>query len=129
MTFVRRHAAEVYALLRIVIGFLFLCHGLTKIFLWPGEPHPELPEVIRWVAGGIELVGGSLVMVGCATRTAAFVSSGLMAFAYWLGHGTRAVLPINNQGELAVVYCFVFLYLCARGAGVWSIDSLRDDGE
>jgi putative oxidoreductase len=122
MTFVRRHADEVYALMRIVIGFMFLCHGLTKIFGWPGEPHEGTPEFIRWVAGGIEAVGGALVMVGFATRLAAFVSSGLMAFAYWLAHGTGALLPINNQGELAVIYCFVFLYVCARGAGIWSID-------
>jgi len=127
MTFVRRHAAEVYALMRIVIGFLFLCHGLTKILGWPGEPHAGTPEFIRWVAGGVELVGGALVMVGFATRVAAFLSSGLMAFAYWLAHGTQALLPINNQGELAVVYCFVFLYLCANGPGIWSLDG-PDDG-
>jgi len=127
MTFVRRHAAEIYALLRIVVGFLFLCHGSTKILGWPGEPHAGTPEFIRWVAGGLELLGGALVMVGFTTRLAAFLSSGLMAFAYWLGHGTQALLPINNQGELAAVYCFVFLYVCAHGAGVWSIDG-PDDG-
>ena len=122
MSFVRRHADEIYALMRIAVGFLFLCHGLTKIFGWPGEPHPDAPALVRWVAGGIELLGGALVMVGLATRVAAFVSSGLMAFAYWLAHGPQALLPINNQGELAVVYCFVFLYVCAHGAGTWSLD-------
>jgi len=126
MTFVRRHAAEVYALMRIVVGFLFLCHGLTKIVGWPGEPHAGTPELIRWVAGGIELGGGALVMVGLATRLAAFLSSGLMAFAYWLAHGTQALLPINNQGEPAVVYCFIFLYVCAHGAGTWSLDGQSD---
>lgn len=126
MSFVRQHAGEVYALMRIVTGFLFLCHGATKIFGWPGVPHEGTPELIRWVAGGVELVGGALVMIGLATRVAAFVSSGLMAFAYWMGHGTQALLPINNEGELAALYCFVFLYICARGAGTWSIDGRAD---
>ena len=122
MSFVRRHAAEVYAVMRIVVGFLFVCHGATKIFGWPGMPHEGTPEAIRWIAGIVELLGGALVMVGAAVRPAAFVSSGLMAFAYWLAHGTQAVLPINNNGELAAVYCFVFLFLAAHGAGVWSVD-------
>jgi putative oxidoreductase len=80
------------------------------------------PEFIRLVAGGVELVGGALVMVGALTRPAAFLSSGLMAFAYWMGHGTQAFFPINNNGELAALYCFVFLYVSARGAGIWSVD-------
>jgi len=122
MSFIRRYAAETYALMRIVVGFLFLCHGATKIFGWPGMPHEGTPEAIRWIAGLVELVGGGLVLVGLATRAAAFLSSGLMAFAYWLAHGTNALLPINNNGELAVVYCFVFLCIAARGAGVWSVD-------
>jgi putative oxidoreductase len=124
MSFIRRYAAETYALMRIVVGLLFLCHGATKIFGWPGMPHEGTPEAIRWIAGLVELVGGGLVLVGLATRAAAFLSSGLMAFAYWLAHGTNALLPINNNGELAVVYCFVFLYIAARGAGVWSVDGV-----
>ena len=64
-------------------------------------------------------------MIGLFTRWAAFLASGLMAFAYWLGHGTRALLPVVNQGELAVIYCFVFLYISARGPGRWSLDGLR----
>jgi len=74
------------------------------------------------VAGPIELVCGFLVMIGLLTRPAAFLASGLMGVAYWLAHGTRALLPILNQGELAVLYCFVFLFIAARGPGRWSVD-------
>lgn len=122
MTFLHRHAAECYAAMRIVTGFLFLWHGLGKIVGWPVPFPPEAPQAVRWIAGGIELVGGSLVMVGLATRPAAFLSSGLMAFAYWLGHGTRALLPVTNGGELAALYCFVFLFIAAEGGGRWSVD-------
>ena len=84
-----------------------------------------MPVFITAIAGPIELVGGVLVMIGLFTGWAAFLSSGLMAFAYWLGHGTRALLPIINQGELAVLYCFIFLYISARGGGIWSVDAGR----
>jgi putative oxidoreductase len=122
MSVMRTYAPHAYASLRIVAGFLFLCHGTTKFLGWPGEMPVGAPEFVRLVAGGIELVGGAFVMVGLQTRPAAFLSSGLMAFAYWLGHGTEALFPINNRGELAVLYCFLFLYVSARGAGIWSID-------
>ncbi len=122
---VERYEAEIYALLRIVTGFLFLCHGLQKVFgLFGGVP-PGAPAAIIWTAGPLELLGGSLVMVGLCTRTAAFIASGLMAFAYWMGHGTHALFPIQNQGELAVLYCFIFLFVSARGAGKWSVDAAR----
>ena len=75
-----------------------------------------------WTAGSIELLGGLLVMVGLFTRWAAFLSSGLMAAAYWMAHGFGALLPIQNHGELAVIYCFVFLYISSRGGGMWSFD-------
>jgi putative oxidoreductase len=80
---------------------------------------------VIYVAGPIELVGGALVMVGLFTRWAAFFCSGLMAAAYWMAHGLNAVFPIQNQGELAVLYCFVFLYIAANGAGIWSADGSR----
>ena len=118
----RRHEADIYALLRIVTGFLFLWHGMEKIFGFPEAPPAGAPAFILWVAGPIELVCGFLVMIGLLTRPAAFLASGLMAFAYWLAHGTRALLPILNQGELAVLYCFVFLFIAARGPGRWSVD-------
>ena len=114
---------QAYAAMRIVTGFLFLCHGLSKIFGLL-MPVPEgAPAFVIWTAGPIELVGGTLVMIGLFTRQAAFLCSGLMAFAYWMGHGLNAPLPIQNQGELAALYCFVFLYISARGAGTWSLDT------
>ena len=118
----RRHEADIYALLRIVTGFLFLWHGMEKIFGFPEAPPAGAPAFILWVAGPIELVCGFLVMIGLLTRPAAFLASGLMGFAYWLAHGTRALLPILNQGELAVLYCFVFFFIAARGPGRWSVD-------
>jgi len=76
------------------------------------------------VGGGIEFLGGILIMIGLFTSVAAFISSGTMAVAYWGFHGTTAVLPIVNRGELAVLYCFVLLYIAARGSGVWSVESI-----
>jgi putative oxidoreductase len=125
MGYLRDHEPQVYALFRIVTGFLFLWHGMQKVFGFPGEMPPGVPALITWTAGPIELVGGILVMIGLFTRPAAFLSSGLMAFAYWMGHGTKALLPFTNQGEPAVMYCFAFLYICARGAGPWSADDAR----
>jgi putative oxidoreductase len=116
------HEAKVYAALRIVTGFLFLCHGLSKLFGFPVAPPAGAPGFVVWVAGTIELVGGALVMIGLFTRPAAFLCSGLMACAYWMAHGFQALLPIANQGELAVLYCFVFLYISARGTGTWSVE-------
>jgi putative oxidoreductase len=122
MEFMKAREAEVYAAMRIVTGFLFLWHGTQKLFGFPGEMPPGVPAFIIWVAGPIELIGGILVMIGLFTRPAAFLSSGLMAFAYWMGHGLKALLPAQNQGELAALYCFVFLYISARGPGIWSVD-------
>jgi putative oxidoreductase len=121
-TFMRSYEQQTYALLRIVTGFCFLWHGSQKVLGFPGELPPGIPPFILWVSGPIELAGGILVMIGLATRWAAFLASGLMAFAYWMAHGTKALLPFQNGGELAVIYCFVFLYISARGAGIWSLD-------
>jgi len=126
LTFLRPYEPQAYGLLRIVAGFLFLWHGMQKLFGLPTPPPPGVPPLITWVAGPIELGGGALVMIGLATRLAAFLASGLMAFAYWLGHGMNALLPVQNQGELAALYCFVFLYIATRGAGVWSVDGADD---
>ncbi|HWP66174.1 MAG TPA: DoxX family protein [Candidatus Limnocylindria bacterium] len=116
------YESQLYAAMRIVTGFLFLWHGASKLLGIPTPPPPDAPAFVIWVAGTIELVGGLLVMIGLFTRPAAFVSSGLMAFAYWMGHGLNALLPIQNKGELAALYCFVFLYIAARGAGRWSVE-------
>jgi putative oxidoreductase len=124
-TFMRSYEPQTYALLRIVTGFLFLWHGMQKLFGFPGEVPAGAPPFILYTAGPIELVGGVLVMIGLFTRWAAFICSGTMAFAYWMAHGMNALLPVQNQGELAVIYCFVFLYISARGAGMWSLDGQR----
>jgi putative oxidoreductase len=123
--FMERFASETHALLRIVTGFLFLCHGTQKLFGFPGDVPAEAPLFVLYLAGPIELVGGALVMIGLYTRWAAFLCSGLMASAYWLAHGTHALLPIVNRGELAALYCFVFLFLSAAGSGIWSVDGAR----
>jgi putative oxidoreductase len=136
MTFLRQHEPQLYAVLRIVTGFLFLWHGSQKLFGFPTGMPPGVPPFIIWIAGPIELVGGILVMLGLFTRSAAFLSSGLMAFAYWMGHGAnpehwtnngiKALLPAVNGGDPAVLYCFLFLYIAARGAGIWSLDGPDD---
>ena len=121
-SFMRDYTAQTYALMRIVAGFLFLWHGASKLIGFPLPPPAEAPAFILYTAGPIELFGGVLIMIGLFTRWAAFICSGTMAAAYWLAHGANALLPIQNQGELAVLYCFVFLYIAARGPGIWSVD-------
>jgi putative oxidoreductase len=123
--FLKSREGQAYALLRIVAGFLFMCHGSQKLLGFPGSVPAEAPAFVLWVGGSIELIGGLLVMIGLFTEWAAFVTSGQMAVAYWLAHGTRALLPIENEGELAALYCFVFLFIAARGAGMWSVDGPR----
>lgn len=116
------YRAQTYALMRIVVGFLFLWHGMSKLFGFPTAPPAEAPAFILYTAGPIELIGGALVMIGFFTRWTAFLCSGTMACAYWMAHGTQALLPLQNGGELAALYCFVFLYIAAAGAGIWSVD-------
>ena len=125
--FVKRYESQIYALLRIVVGFLFFWHGMQKLFSFP-SPAPDAPAFIIYVAGSIELVGGALVAIGLMTRWSAFLSSGLMAAAYWMAHGTKHALPMMNGGELAVLYCFVFLAIASQGAGIWSVDARRGSG-
>jgi putative oxidoreductase len=114
--------AHCYAALRIVVGFTFLWHGTAKLFGFPDGVPEGTPAFVLYVAGPIELIGGVLVMIGWQTRWAAFICSGLMAAAYWMAHGTQALLPVSNGGELAVLYCFIFLYISSQGAGSWSVD-------
>ena len=123
--FMMRFERETYALMRIVIGFLFLCHGASKLFGFPVPPPAEAPMPVIYAAGSIELIGGALVLAGLFTRWAAFICSGTMAVAYWLAHGLSAPFPIENKGELAAIYCFVFLFISAKGAGIWSVDQAR----
>lgn len=123
--FMAPYASQTYALLRIVTGFLFLWHGMQKLFGFPLAAPAEAPPFILYVAGPIELIGGVLLVAGLMTRWAAFLCSGLMAAAYWMAHGLNHPLPIVNHGELAALYCFVFLYIAANGPGIWSVDSMR----
>ena len=121
-TFMKPYSAQTFALFRIIVGLLFLSHGLQKIFgLFGGAP-AEAPPFVIWIAGSIELIGGALIAMGFMTRWAAFVCSGLMASAYWMAHGTKAFHPIMNGGELAILFCFAFLFIAAHGAGIWSLD-------
>jgi putative oxidoreductase len=124
-SFMRPYSAQAYAAMRIVTGFLFLWHGTQKLLSVPTPPPPQLPTFVIAIAGPIELIGGTLVMIGLLTGWAAFLCSGLMAFAYWMVHGTQALLPIQNMGELAALYCFVFLYISSQGSGIWSVDAAR----
>lgn len=124
-TFMHPYQAQTYALLRIVAGFLLLWHGAQKLLSVPMPPPPQIPAFVVYIAGPIELVGGILVMIGLFAGWAAFLCSGLMAFAYWMAHGTHALFPIQNGGELAALYCFVFLFISANGSGIWSMDALR----
>lgn len=127
MAFLKPHLERIYAILRIVAGLMFIQHGLQKIFGMFGGLPPGIPAFIRYGAGTIELVGGALITIGLFAAPAAFIASGEMAFAFWLGHVARTgkLLPIVNQGELAVVYCFLFLFFAAKGAGIWSVDAAR----
>jgi len=119
--FISKYETQIYAILRIVAGFLFLWHGSQKLFGYPPAGH-EIPLFIVLIAGPIEFFGGLLVMTGLWTRWAAFICSGEMAYAYWSVHGTHALLPFVNFGELALIYCFLFLFISARGSGIFSVD-------
>ncbi|MBB84645.1 MAG: LuxR family transcriptional regulator [Deltaproteobacteria bacterium] len=128
MGFLDVHRDKIYAVLRIVTGFLFLWHGSQKLFGWPGGGPDGAPALVVYVAGPIELIGGVLLIFGLKVRPVSFLCSGLMAAAYWMAHGTKALLPILNHGELAMLYCFLFLFMAAEGAGIWSLDNRGDGG-
>jgi putative oxidoreductase len=122
-----RYAPQVYALFRIVIGFLFLFHGLQKVFgMFGGVGGHAVPlGSLFGAAGIIELVCSVLIMLGLFTRIAAFIASGEMAAAYFIAHLPMGLVPIQNGGELAVLYCFAFLYIATRGPGICSLDGMR----
>lgn len=108
--------------LRIIAGLLFFSHGVQKILGVP--PAPFVVEGLAGVAGWFELVVGALILIGLFTRLAAFLMSGQMAIAYWFAHFPQGPLPIENGGEAAILYCFIFLYIAAAGPGPWSIDAM-----
>ena len=120
-----RFSPQIYAIMRVVVGFIFLLHGTQKLLGTPAMPKSVSPLPPLLMAGGvIELVCGLLVMVGFLGGWAAFLASGEMAVAYFTGHFPRHPLPIINQGEPAVLFCFIFLYIASVGSGIWSVDSL-----
>ena len=122
-----RYSAHLYALLRIVAGLMFALHGTQKLFGWPGGKAAATAPLMLF-AGAIELGGGLLIAIGLLTSFAAFLSSGTMAVAYFWRHAPQDFLPIVNKGELAVLYCFVFLFIAAYGSGIWSVDAARGRG-
>jgi len=128
-SFLNDWSPRVLSILRIITGFLFLWHGSQKLLNFP--PMPPVPgseggglPPIMLVAGVLELVGGIAILLGLFTRPVAFTLSGLMAAAYFMGHTSKGFLPVVNGGELAVIYCFVFLYFTFSGGGAWSLDRL-----
>ena len=127
-----RFSPYAYALMRLIVGLLLACHGGQKVlgmFASPDHPaSPFVPLSMSGVAGIIELVGGFLIALGLFADWAAFLASGLMAVAYFLVHAKGGFFPIQNHGELAVVYCFVLLYIACHGSGVLSLDQILFGG-
>jgi putative oxidoreductase len=119
-----RIAPHIRSLVRIVVGLLFLEHGLSHLFGFPQAQALAPAFSLNWFAGAIEFVGGTLVTLGLFTRPAAFIMSGEMAFAYFLSHAPHGFFPILNRGDAAILYCFIFFYLAFAGPGPWSIDKL-----
>jgi len=125
-----RYQPQALGLLRLVSGYLFIMHGTTKLFHVPYiEMFANVPTgSLFWFAGIIELIIGALLILGLFTRVAAFIGSGEMAFAYFIGHvssnSSTVLLPILNGGELAVMWCFVFLYMATAGGGAFALDNV-----
>jgi putative oxidoreductase len=118
------------SVLRIITGFLLIAHGAQKLFGFlapPGMPSATMGSLI-WVAGVLEFFGGMLFLIGLFTRPVAFILSGLMAVAYFMAHAPGGFWPLQNKGELAVFFCFVFLYFAAAGGGEWAADNLLRRG-
>ena len=120
-----RYAPRALSLLRIVAALIFLFHGSAKLLGFPGTEMP-MPPVgsFMWIGGLLELVGGLMLLVGIFSRAVAFVLSGEMAVAYWMFHAPQSTFPIQNGGDAAILYCFVFLLIAAAGPGPWSVDAM-----
>jgi putative oxidoreductase len=122
-----RFSAQTFAILRIVTGLMFALHGTQKLFGYPPSEKMGggggLPPLLM-VAAVIELVCGLLILIGFFTGIAAFIASGEMAVAYFAAHAKGGFWPLQNQGEMAVLYCFIFLFIAAHGGGIWSIDNI-----
>jgi putative oxidoreductase len=125
-SFYVRWTPRVLSILRIIVGFLLMAHGAQKLFGFlapPGMPAATTLSLM-WVAGVLEFFGGLLLLIGLFTRPVAFILSGLMAVAYFMVHAPGGFWPLQNKGELAVIYCFVFLFLAVAGGGEWSVDRI-----
>lgn len=123
MPALEKYSDHLYSLIRIVAGFMFTLHGVQKVFGVLGRDAVELTSLLG-VAGLVELVAGTLITLGLFTSWAAFISSGQMAFAYFIAHAPRGFWPVMNDGERAVLYCFLFLFVAAYGSGRFSLDGL-----
>ena len=119
---------RVLSILRIVVGLLFMEHGLAKLIGFPTAAlHPAMFQLL-WFAGVIEAFGGLLLAVGLFTSPVAFIMSGEMAVAYFYSHAARNFFPLINGGDAAILYCFIFFYIFVAGGGAWSMDRLRSPG-
>ena len=123
-SFLTAWSPRILSILRIITGFLLVAHGSQKLFNLPPSPQGGGASGLMLVAGILEFGGGLLFLIGLFTRPVAFILSGLMAVAYFMAHAPGGFLPLVNKGELAVLYCFVFLYFVFSGGGVWSLDKL-----
>ena len=124
-SFLATWSPRVLSILRIIVGLLFLEHGTSKYLSLPvSQMTGVAPTSLSGINGMIEIVGGVLIVLGLFTRPVAFILAGDMAVAYFIAHGPRGFFPLLNGGELAIVYCFVFLYLAVAGGGEWSVDQL-----
>jgi putative oxidoreductase len=124
------YAPIMLSVLRIVAALIFLEHGTQKLLGFP--PGGAMPQphafTLLWFAGMIEMIPGALLALGLYTRTAAFLAAGEMAFAYWIGHFPHGFYPVDNGGDAAILYCFVFLYILCAGPGPWSLDAMLGRG-
>jgi putative oxidoreductase len=125
MKLLSRFVDPAYCVMRLIVGLMFACHGAQKVLGWfakPGQAPPSL-DLTMTIGGWIELAGGLLIAIGLLTRPAAFLASGMMAVAYFTAHASGGFVPIVNRGELAVVYCWLFLFIFFHGPGHWSVDA------
>lgn len=127
-SFVTGATPKMLSVLRIISAFLFMAHGAQKLFGFLAAPGHETPPLLSQmgIGGVLEFFGGFLLLVGLFTRPVAFILSGMMAVAYFQMHAPAGFWPMQNKGELAVVYCFLFLYLAVAGGGEWALDRLRN---
>jgi putative oxidoreductase len=125
MTQLERYAPLALSVTRIVAALLFFEHGTAKLLGFPASEMSPAAFSLSWIAGVLELIGGALLIVGLFTRPVAFLLSGQMAFAYWIAHAPQSFFPVNNGGDAAILYCFLFLYLVFAGPGPLSLDANR----